>query len=181
MKSGGLLSLPNVTSGAQLPSQLNVQSSVKVITGGELELRNPKGRLVAHDLSLESGAILDWIAGTIDLTAGALNPGRPVLSIGASIDTSILILRNGATAVIPSQLSIGGALNSNGKVVLTHVTGSRSTKFGAQWFSGHRTAYTGTNGDMLLQLGRTREARAEYRATLVKEPGRRHAMRLAGR
>jgi len=36
-------------------------------------------------------------------------------------------------------------------------------------------------GDMLLQLGRRREARAEYRATLVKEPGRRHAMRLAGR
>ncbi|MDB4881133.1 MAG: repeat-containing protein [Gemmatimonadetes bacterium] len=35
-------------------------------------------------------------------------------------------------------------------------------------------------GDMLLRLGRTGEARAEYRATLVKEPGRRHSMRLAG-
>jgi len=40
-------------------------------------------------------------------------------------------------------------------------------------------------GDMLLELGRRPEALAEYRATLVKEPGRRHAIRrvaeLSGR
>jgi hypothetical protein len=30
-------------------------------------------------------------------------------------------------------------------------------------------------GDMLVALGRTEEARAEYRATLTREPGRRHA------
>ena len=30
-------------------------------------------------------------------------------------------------------------------------------------------------GDMLVALGRTKEARAEYRATLTREPGRRHA------
>jgi hypothetical protein len=32
-------------------------------------------------------------------------------------------------------------------------------------------------GDMLLQLGRSAEAMTEYRATLQKEPGRRHAQR----
>jgi hypothetical protein len=31
-------------------------------------------------------------------------------------------------------------------------------------------------GDMLVALGRTKEARAEYRATLTREPGRRHAV-----
>ena len=30
-------------------------------------------------------------------------------------------------------------------------------------------------GDMLVALGRPEEARAEYRATLTREPGRRHA------
>lgn len=35
-------------------------------------------------------------------------------------------------------------------------------------------------GDMLMELKRPREARAEYRATLKKEPGRRHAMRQVG-
>jgi hypothetical protein len=30
---------------------------------------------------------------------------------------------------------------------------------------------------MLLQLGRSAEAMTEYRATLQKEPGRRHAQR----
>ncbi len=32
-------------------------------------------------------------------------------------------------------------------------------------------------GDLLLELGRTDEARAEYRATLAREPGRRHSLR----
>ena len=40
-------------------------------------------------------------------------------------------------------------------------------------------------GDMYLELGRRAEALAEYRATLIKEPGRRHAIRrvaeLSGR
>ncbi len=36
-------------------------------------------------------------------------------------------------------------------------------------------------GDMLMELGRAAEARAEYRATLRKEPNRRHALRRAGR
>ena len=36
-------------------------------------------------------------------------------------------------------------------------------------------------GDMLMELGRPAEARAEYRATLRKEPNRRHALRRAGR
>jgi predicted negative regulator of RcsB-dependent stress response len=34
-------------------------------------------------------------------------------------------------------------------------------------------------GDMLLQLGRRADARTEYRATLLKEPGRRHSLRAA--
>jgi len=36
-------------------------------------------------------------------------------------------------------------------------------------------------GDMLLELNRPAEARAEYRATLRKEPNRRHSLRRAGR
>ncbi|HEY7568409.1 MAG TPA: hypothetical protein VH762_12600 [Gemmatimonadaceae bacterium] len=36
-------------------------------------------------------------------------------------------------------------------------------------------------GDMLVELKRPDEARAEYRATLSKEPNRRHALRGAGR
>jgi hypothetical protein len=35
-------------------------------------------------------------------------------------------------------------------------------------------------GDMLMQLNRPAEAKAEYRATLMKEPNRRHALRGAG-
>lgn len=35
-------------------------------------------------------------------------------------------------------------------------------------------------GDMLMKLNRPAEARAEYRATLQKEPNRRHALRLVG-
>jgi hypothetical protein len=35
-------------------------------------------------------------------------------------------------------------------------------------------------GDMLLALNRPAEASAEYRATLEKEPNRRHALRRAG-
>ncbi|MDQ3697610.1 MAG: hypothetical protein M3373_06245 [Gemmatimonadota bacterium] len=35
-------------------------------------------------------------------------------------------------------------------------------------------------GDMLIELNRSEEARAEYRATLQKEPNRRHALRRAG-
>ena len=35
-------------------------------------------------------------------------------------------------------------------------------------------------GDMLMQLNRPVEASAEYRATLQKEPNRRHALRGAG-
>jgi predicted negative regulator of RcsB-dependent stress response len=35
-------------------------------------------------------------------------------------------------------------------------------------------------GDMLMQLDRPAEARAEYRATLQKEPNRRHSLRGAG-
>jgi hypothetical protein len=35
-------------------------------------------------------------------------------------------------------------------------------------------------GDMLLELGRSTEAAAEYRATLRKEPNRRHALRRVG-
>jgi len=35
-------------------------------------------------------------------------------------------------------------------------------------------------GDMLMELNRRAEARAEYRATLRKEPNRRHALRRAG-
>ena len=35
-------------------------------------------------------------------------------------------------------------------------------------------------GDMLTELGRASEATAEYRATLQKEPNRRHALRRAG-
>jgi hypothetical protein len=35
-------------------------------------------------------------------------------------------------------------------------------------------------GDMLMQLNRPAEAKAEYRATLTKEPNRRHALRGAG-
>ncbi len=35
-------------------------------------------------------------------------------------------------------------------------------------------------GDMLMELSRPAEARAEYRATLRKEPNRRHALRRAG-
>jgi tetratricopeptide (TPR) repeat protein len=35
-------------------------------------------------------------------------------------------------------------------------------------------------GDMLMELHRPAEARAEYRATLVKEPNRRHALQGAG-
>jgi hypothetical protein len=35
-------------------------------------------------------------------------------------------------------------------------------------------------GDMLLELGRRAEATAEYRATLLKEPNRRHALHNAG-
>ena len=31
-------------------------------------------------------------------------------------------------------------------------------------------------GDMLMELNRRDEARAEYRATLMKEPNRRHAL-----
>jgi hypothetical protein len=34
-------------------------------------------------------------------------------------------------------------------------------------------------GDMLIELKRPVEARAEYRATLMKEPGRRHSLRGA--
>ncbi|MDB4869034.1 MAG: repeat-containing protein, partial [Gemmatimonadales bacterium] len=34
-------------------------------------------------------------------------------------------------------------------------------------------------GDMLMQLGRSDEAKAEYRATLLKEPNRRHALQGA--
>jgi hypothetical protein len=33
---------------------------------------------------------------------------------------------------------------------------------------------------MLLQLNRPAEARAEYQATLAKEPNRRHSLRGAG-
>lgn len=40
----------------------------------------------------------------------------------------------------------------NGKAVLSYVTGSSSTKFGGQWFSGGRTAFTRTNGDSVLVL-----------------------------
>jgi hypothetical protein len=40
----------------------------------------------------------------------------------------------------------------NGKAVVTYVTGSNSIKFGGQWFSGGRTAYTYTNGDTVLVL-----------------------------
>jgi hypothetical protein len=36
-------------------------------------------------------------------------------------------------------------------------------------------------GDMLMELGRLEEARAEYRETLKKEPNRRHSMQLAAR
>ena len=36
-------------------------------------------------------------------------------------------------------------------------------------------------GDMLIELKRPTEAAAEYRATLTKEPNRRHALRGAGR
>ena len=36
-------------------------------------------------------------------------------------------------------------------------------------------------GDMLMELGRPEEARAEYRETLKKEPNRRHSMQLAAR
>jgi hypothetical protein len=36
-------------------------------------------------------------------------------------------------------------------------------------------------GDMLMQLGRSREATVEYRATLQKEPNRRRALRRVGR
>jgi len=35
-------------------------------------------------------------------------------------------------------------------------------------------------GDMLMQLKRPAEARAEYRATLLKEPNRRHALQRVG-
>jgi hypothetical protein len=35
-------------------------------------------------------------------------------------------------------------------------------------------------GDMLMELGRGAEARAEYRATLQKEPNRRHSLRRVG-
>src|SRR5207237_10934338 len=35
-------------------------------------------------------------------------------------------------------------------------------------------------GDMLMQLGRRAEAIVEYRATLQKEPNRRHALRRLG-
>jgi len=35
-------------------------------------------------------------------------------------------------------------------------------------------------GDMLMELHRPAEARAEYRATLEKEPNRRHALRRIG-
>ena len=35
-------------------------------------------------------------------------------------------------------------------------------------------------GDMLTQLKRPAEARAEYRATLQKEPNRRHSLRRVG-
>jgi hypothetical protein len=35
-------------------------------------------------------------------------------------------------------------------------------------------------GDMLIELKRPAEARAEYRATLMKEPNRRHSLRGAG-
>jgi hypothetical protein len=35
-------------------------------------------------------------------------------------------------------------------------------------------------GDMLIALGRPDEARAEYRATLAKEPNRRHSLRALG-
>jgi hypothetical protein len=33
---------------------------------------------------------------------------------------------------------------------------------------------------MLVELKRPAEAKAEYRATLIKEPNRRHALRRAG-
>jgi len=36
-------------------------------------------------------------------------------------------------------------------------------------------------GDMLMQLDRPTEASAEYRATLEKEPNRRHSLRRVGR
>jgi hypothetical protein len=36
-------------------------------------------------------------------------------------------------------------------------------------------------GDMLMELNRSAEARVEYRATLQKEPNRRHALRRVGR
>jgi len=36
-------------------------------------------------------------------------------------------------------------------------------------------------GDMLMELNRPAEANAEYRATLEKEPNRRHALRGIGR
>jgi len=35
-------------------------------------------------------------------------------------------------------------------------------------------------GDMLIELKRPAEARAEYRATLMKEPNRRHSLKGAG-
>jgi len=35
-------------------------------------------------------------------------------------------------------------------------------------------------GDMLMELNRPAEAAAEYRATLEKEPNRRHALRRVG-
>jgi len=35
-------------------------------------------------------------------------------------------------------------------------------------------------GDMLIELKRPAEARAEYRATLMKEPNRRHSLQGAG-
>jgi hypothetical protein len=71
------------------------------------------------------------------------------------IDTSLAPVQDTGTGITSRGRINAVAQTSNqhnGKAVLTYVTGSSSTKFGGQWFSGGRTAYTYTNGDYVLVL-----------------------------
>lgn len=71
------------------------------------------------------------------------------------IDNSLPPVRDTGTGITSrGRINALGqeSFQHNGKAVVTYVTGSSSTKFGGQWFSGSRDAYQVTNADYVLEL-----------------------------
>ncbi|TVQ58036.1 MAG: hypothetical protein EA377_00405, partial [Phycisphaerales bacterium] len=122
---------------------LSAMESVLMESGASLMLNHADALLSTHTLTLEDGAMLDWLGGTIEIDGGMFNQPWDDLIVGETSTLSTLRLLNGASTSPIVNTFIGVDEGTRGMI---EVSGSGST------LAMSETLFVGFDGEGTLEV-----------------------------